>query len=86
MLTTTAGRTLRISAPTDGSKETVQISPLRGGRAFTIQIFLPKGLEVGQFRLIAVHSFRQSRRRLLDGIALRRGQLAEFRRRPFFSD
>jgi hypothetical protein len=35
------------SAPTEGSNCAVQISPLWGSRAFAIQVFPTKGLEVG---------------------------------------
>jgi hypothetical protein len=46
-LITTAGRILRISAPTEGPNCTIQILPLWGGGAFARQVLLAKGLEIG---------------------------------------
>src|SRR5271166_2567976 len=45
-LTTTAGRTLRIAAPAEGSKRTSQTSPLFGVGTVAMEVLLAASLEV----------------------------------------
>lgn len=66
----TASRGLRISAPTEGSNRTVQISPLWGRRAFAMKILLTKSLAVCQLWIGAIDLIRQGGRCLQDRIAL----------------
>src|SRR5205085_4694979 len=81
-LITTAGRSLRISAPTEGSKRTTQISPLWCRRAFPMKVFLLKGLEIRKLWIGSVHLFCQGRSLFQDGIALGRRKSPQLRRRP----
>src|SRR5437016_4315646 len=81
-LMTTAGRTLRISAPTAGSKSISHTSPRFGAGAFAMQVVLAESLEGGQFRPTAVFLFGLGGGGLQDGVALPGRQLAQLGGRP----
>src|SRR6185437_5246650 len=84
MLITTAGRTLRISAPTEGAKSTNHISPRLGAGAFAIQVILAKGFKRRQFGIGPVFFLRESSSGFQDGIPLLWRQLAQLGRGPSF--
>src|SRR5438046_5052368 len=62
-LMTTAVRIFLISSPSAGSNRIRQTSPLTGFGFVTIEFFLTKGVESGEFRASAVVLLRHCRRR-----------------------
>src|SRR6185437_12785722 len=74
MLMTTAGRILRISPPTEGSKLTSQISPRLGVGTVAMKIILPKCVEVSQVIVVYVNLFGTGRGGAQDCVALGLGK------------
>src|SRR5438477_6973044 len=81
---TTAGRTLRISAPTEGSKSTCQISPRLGVGAVDIEVILAKSFKGGQLRIVPVFLLQPGRLLGEDCLALFDRQSAQFRCAPLY--
>src|SRR5579884_2052656 len=91
-LMTTAGRTLPISAPVDGSKSINQISPRVGcggtvglglaAGAVPIEIILAVGVERGQLRVLVVFAGRDGGRAFKEDIPLLDGQSPDLGGRP----
>jgi len=73
-LTTTAGRTLRISAPAEGSKRTSQTLPHFGVGTVAMEVLLAESLEVGQ---LAITPLKIRRLGPEDSRALVSGELTE---------
>src|SRR5438128_7956862 len=84
MLMTTAGRTFLISAPTEGSKSTSQISPRLGAGAVAIQIVLGKGFKGRQFRIVPVVVLCAGGGGMKNGVLLLPRQAAQLGRSPPF--
>src|SRR5205807_2335522 len=84
MLMTTAGRIFWISAPTEGSKSTSQISPRLGAGAVAIQIVLGKGFKGRQFRIVPVVVLCAGGGGLKSGVLLFPRQAAQFGGSPSF--
>ena len=76
-LTTTAGRSLRISAPAEESKRTSQTSPLFGVGTVAMGVLLAESLEVGQLAITPLKIRRQDRLGTEDSRALVSGELTE---------
>src|SRR5437660_9803964 len=79
---TTAGRTLRISAPTAGSKSINQTSPRFGVGTVDMEVILAEGFKGRQFRVVAVIFLSPGGGLRQDSVALLRRQFPQFGSRP----
>src|SRR5207237_531507 len=76
-LTTSAGRSSRISAPTAGSKSARRISLRAGVGAVGMEVFRPECLEIRQARVVLVITRGGIRRGRQDRVTLVGGKLTE---------
>src|SRR4051794_28331794 len=81
-LTMTAGLSLRISAPMEGSNRTIQISPRCGRGAVAMQVVLAERFEVREARLASIVTLGQCRRTCQNIVSLSGRQPAQFVRCP----
>ena len=79
---TTAGRAFPISAPTDGSKFTVQTSPRFGVTAVAMQVSLSKSLAVRQIAIRAILVFGPLGGRFENAVSFVSRKLAQLASRP----
>src|SRR5947209_15374516 len=77
-LTTKAGRIFWISAPTAGSKSTIQISPRLGAGTVAMKVVLAKSFKGSQRGIVSVVCFREGGGLNQNRVALIRRQFSQF--------